>query len=140
MRAGLVTTLLLMLGCPERRDATRRTAGAVSPNPYAVDAGTMESRFAHRTVAFSERQEERDGLAQLLLQEGISDTAVLAAMRRVPRHAFVPEAWPGEAYRNRALSIGYGQTISQPLVVAAMTEAVHPKHTDKCLEIGTGSG
>jgi protein-L-isoaspartate(D-aspartate) O-methyltransferase len=71
---------------------------------------------------------------------GVSDPRVLAAMRRVPRHRFVPEAVRREAYANRPLTIGYGQTISQPYIVAAMTEAAKPTATDQCLEIGTGSG
>jgi len=61
-------------------------------------------------------------------------------MARVPRHAFVPEAAKARAYANEPLPIGYGQTISQPTVVAAMTAAARPGREDKCLEIGTGSG
>jgi protein-L-isoaspartate(D-aspartate) O-methyltransferase len=58
----------------------------------------------------------------------------------VPRHRFVPEAFRGEAYADRPLPIGYGQTISQPSLVALMTNAVSPGRDDRCLEIGTGSG
>lgn len=72
--------------------------------------------------------------------EGVDDARVLAAMRRVPRHRFVPESVRGAAYADRPLPIGWGQTISQPYIVAAMTAAVAPKPTDRCLEIGTGSG
>jgi protein-L-isoaspartate(D-aspartate) O-methyltransferase len=61
-------------------------------------------------------------------------------MKRVPRHRFVPEGVRREAYADRPLPIGHGQTISQPAVVAAMTELVAPQPSDKCLEIGTGSG
>lgn len=61
-------------------------------------------------------------------------------MAKVPRHAFVPESESARAYVNEPLPIGYGQTISQPIVVAAMTEAADPRATDRCLEIGTGSG
>ena len=75
-----------------------------------------------------------------LRQEGIANERVLSAMERVPRHAFVPEEQKARAYANEPLSIGYGQTISQPIVVAAMTEAAAPGPKDKCLEIGTGSG
>jgi protein-L-isoaspartate(D-aspartate) O-methyltransferase len=131
MRAGLVTALVLALECPERRDPTQRTAATES---VAADAR------ADRRGAFSERRAERAALVELLEKSGISDASVLAAMLRVPRHAFVPEVWPGEAYQNRPLPIGHGQTISQPQVVATMTEAVQPKRTDKCLEVGTGSG
>jgi len=68
------------------------------------------------------------------------DDRVLAAMARVPRHAFVPPAQSTEAYDNRPLSIGYGQTISQPYIVALMTALADPKPSDRVLEIGTGSG
>ena len=71
---------------------------------------------------------------------GVSDTRVLAAMRRVPRHLFVPEAQRAYAYQDRPLPIGYGQTISQPYIVALMTELLQPQPGHRILEIGTGSG
>jgi protein-L-isoaspartate(D-aspartate) O-methyltransferase len=70
----------------------------------------------------------------------ITNTLVLAAMGKVPRHEFVPERWRLLAYLDRPLPIGYDQTISQPFIVAFMTEQLEPKTTDKVLEIGTGSG
>ena len=88
----------------------------------------------------SERVAERRVLVDQLRSSGIADERVLAAMQRVPRHAFVPETEQRNAYRNEPLPIGHGQTISQPIVVAAMTEAGRPAPADKCLEIGTGSG
>lgn len=75
-----------------------------------------------------------------LLPRGISHPGVLAALGRVPRHAFVPEAFRDMAYADHPLPIGHGQTISQPYVVAFMTQAVEPHPTDRVLEIGTGSG
>lgn len=91
--------------------------------------------------AFQERTAERARLVKYALEaEGIQDARVLAAMRKVPRHRFVPEASRAEAYANRPLPIGYGQTISQPYIVAAMTQAALPTKSDRCLEIGTGSG
>ncbi|MGQ7868479.1 protein-L-isoaspartate(D-aspartate) O-methyltransferase [Sunxiuqinia sp. sy24] len=71
---------------------------------------------------------------------GIHDQEVLEAMRTVPRHQFVPLDYLAEAYRDGPLPIGYGQTISQPYIVAYMTEQVRPKSDFKVLEIGTGSG
>jgi protein-L-isoaspartate(D-aspartate) O-methyltransferase len=71
---------------------------------------------------------------------GVHDAAVLAAMRRVPRHEFVPETLRSAAYDDRPLPIGNGQTISQPFIVAYMTEQAHVKAGDKVLEIGTGCG
>jgi protein-L-isoaspartate(D-aspartate) O-methyltransferase len=70
----------------------------------------------------------------------ITDARVLKAMQSVPRHEFVPEAERPRAYDDRALPIGYGQTISQPYIVAFMTEQLAPQPTDRVLEIGTGSG
>ena len=66
--------------------------------------------------------------------------SVLDAMQRVPRHAFVPPSQREFAYENRPLPIGYGQTISQPYIVALMTELADPDPNDRVLEIGTGSG
>ena len=73
-------------------------------------------------------------------RRGIKDTTVLNAMRNVKRHEFVPVALVTNAYEDRPLAIGYGQTISQPYVVAYMTEVIKPKPRFKVLEIGTGSG
>lgn len=71
---------------------------------------------------------------------GIRDPNVLAAMRAVPRHLFVPSSMRERAYQDRPLSIGEGQTISQPYIVALMTECLNPEKGDTVLEIGTGSG
>lgn len=87
-------------------------------------------------------QRVRDRLIERLREQGIKDERVLNAIRTVPRHLFVDEAFAARAYEDNALPIGHGQTISQPWVVARMTEALFedgnaPK---KVLEIGTGSG
>jgi protein-L-isoaspartate(D-aspartate) O-methyltransferase len=71
---------------------------------------------------------------------GVKDKNVLAAMRKVRRHDYVPKDLRREAYSDWPLPIGYGQTISQPYIVAMMTELLKPKKTDRILEIGTGSG
>jgi protein-L-isoaspartate(D-aspartate) O-methyltransferase len=73
-------------------------------------------------------------------RRGVEDPAVLAAMRSVPRHAFVPDAYLDQAYEDHPLPIGYGQTISQPYIVAWMTELLALQPGEKVLEIGTGSG
>ncbi len=70
----------------------------------------------------------------------IRNSKVLEAMKNVPRHWFVPEAMQRDAYADRPLPIGYGQTISQPYIVGLMTELLDPKPGEKILEIGTGSG
>lgn len=77
---------------------------------------------------------------QQLRRQGIADARVLAAMRAVPRHAFVPAEQRASAYDDRPLPIGFGQTISQPYVVAFMTEALALTPSDVVLEIGTGCG
>lgn len=71
---------------------------------------------------------------------GITNSRVLEVMRKVPRHELVPADLRAQAYRDHPLPIGHGQTISQPYIVAFMTEKLEPKPTDKVLEIGTGSG
>jgi protein-L-isoaspartate(D-aspartate) O-methyltransferase len=71
---------------------------------------------------------------------GVRDTRVLAALRAVPRHLFVPSEVRAEAYADRPLPIGEGQTISQPYIVGLMTELLEVKPGDRVLEIGTGSG
>src|SRR5512133_2894740 len=73
-------------------------------------------------------------------ERGVSDRHVLEVMGRVPRHLFVDERQRWQAYADHPLPIGEGQTISQPYVVALMTEALHLKPSDRVLEIGTGSG
>lgn len=75
-----------------------------------------------------------------LRREGIKDTRVLAALERVPRERFVAPAFQDQAYANRALPIASGQTVSQPYVVALMSEAARIGPTDRVLEVGTGSG
>jgi protein-L-isoaspartate(D-aspartate) O-methyltransferase len=75
-----------------------------------------------------------------LRRQGITDTRVLRAIEKVPREVFVPETFRDQAYENRALPIGQGQTISQPYVVALMSQALDCGDRMKVLEIGTGSG
>ena len=82
----------------------------------------------------------RSMVEEQLVARGISDEAVLDAMRRIPRHLFVSEAMSAQAYGDRALPIGEKQTISQPYMVALMTEALELTGNEKVLEIGTGSG
>ena len=81
-------------------------------------------------------------VAEQLVAPGrdITNARVLAVMGRVPRHEFVPERLRRDAYADYPLPIGHGQTISQPYIVAFMTEQLEPKPTDRVLEIGTGSG
>ena len=85
-------------------------------------------------------QERLHMVSAQLVERGITDRRVLDAIRRVPRHCFVPRNLAGEAYEDRPLPIGKGQTISQPYMVACMTELLALRASDRVLEIGTGSG
>jgi protein-L-isoaspartate(D-aspartate) O-methyltransferase len=127
-RASIALGLLLAAACGEdERPAERPSPAAVPPEdgPVAPD----------------DRAGERERMvADQLTTRGISDPAVLAAMRRVPRHRFVPEGQAGSAYDDRPLPIGEDQTISQPYMVASMTEELRIGAGAKVLEIGTGSG
>jgi protein-L-isoaspartate(D-aspartate) O-methyltransferase len=92
-------------------------------------------------AATDERTDERDRMvAEQIAARGVKDAATLAALRSVPRHLFVPDAQKPYAYQDRPLPIGHGQTISQPFMVATMTELIAPGPGRKVLEIGTGSG
>lgn len=75
-----------------------------------------------------------------LVSRGICNQKILAAMKKIPRHLFVPDKWQALAYADRPLPIEMQQTISQPYIVALMTESLELAQTDKVLEIGTGSG
>jgi protein-L-isoaspartate(D-aspartate) O-methyltransferase len=86
-----------------------------------------------------ERQRRRM-VEHQIRKRGVRDGRVLAAMEKVPRHRFVPESAANHAYEDSPLSIGKGQTISQPYMVALMTEALVPEPGDRVLEVGTGSG
>ncbi|RMG61235.1 MAG: protein-L-isoaspartate(D-aspartate) O-methyltransferase [Deltaproteobacteria bacterium] len=109
--AGLALWALMSSPAPAER---------VSPDPFEGD----------RLRMVKEQIERR----------GVEDGRVLAAMRKVPRHLFVPWYLRGEAYEDRPLPIGEGQTISQPYIVALMTELLKVKKGDRVLEVGTGSG
>ena len=91
----------------------------------------MSDEYAQRRLAMVERQIEA---------RGVSDPRVLAAMRRVPRHEFIPRSLWDEAYEDRPLPIGHSQTISQPFIVASMSELARIEPGSRVLEVGTGSG
>lgn len=98
-------------------------------------------RPPHKHAAFTERVQERARMVDWQIeQRGVKDPNVLTAMRVVPRHAFVRQTEERYAYADYPLPIGYDQTISQPYIVAFMTEALRLNASSKVLEIGTGSG
>jgi protein-L-isoaspartate(D-aspartate) O-methyltransferase len=106
--------------------------------------------FATPALAQEARTEERAAMVMAVeaharraphaIEDGMIDRAVLQAMRTIPRHEFVPEDVRPHAYEDRPLPIGYGQTISQPFIVALMTDLLDVQPDHKLLEIGTGSG
>jgi protein-L-isoaspartate(D-aspartate) O-methyltransferase len=104
--------------------------GPVPPASAAAQAAPEADRAAERERMVRTQIEER----------GVEDPGVLRAMRAVPRHLFVPERHQGSAYADRPLPIGLGQTISQPYIVALMTELLAVEPGDRILEVGTGSG
>lgn len=97
----------------------------------AVAADAAADRFA---------EQRRNMVEEQIRLRGVADPAVLAAMEKVPRHLFVPPPQRPAAYADAPLPIGHGQTISQPYIVARMTELLGVRRGDKVLEIGTGSG
>lgn len=83
----------------------------------------------------------RENMVRMQIADrGVTDTAVLRAMRGVERHEFVPKEYADEAYEDHPVPIGHGQTISQPYIVALMTELLRPTQAHKVLEVGAGSG
>lgn len=104
--------------------------------PTPLDADSFESQ---RAAMVDIIQSYREEAARVLGPRGF-DPQVLTVMRTVPRHAFIPASEQRHAYDDRPVPIGYGQTISQPLIVALMTDLLQPKPDHVILEVGTGSG
>ncbi|MGH9146203.1 MAG: protein-L-isoaspartate(D-aspartate) O-methyltransferase [Vicinamibacterales bacterium] len=115
------------------RSALRQAQGNPAPRHAQGDSAGQATRDSRRL----ERQTMVD---DQIRGRGITDQRVLAAMRSVPREHFVPETVTTQAYADHPLPIGYGQTISQPYIVAYMSEALQVTRSSKVLEIGTGSG
>ena len=97
------------------------------------------SQFDLRGIGMTS-QRTRDRLVQRLREHGIADERVLAVIGEAPRHIFIDEALAHRAYEDTALPIGHGQTISQPFIVALMTQTLLNRPRERVLEIGTGSG
>jgi protein-L-isoaspartate(D-aspartate) O-methyltransferase len=124
-------TLLLEDGSPEQKAISRRA--------HAHALRLLKEWRARPTSA--DFAAERDRMVEVQIAgRGVRDPAILAAMRKVPRHAFVPAHLARSAYEDGPLPIGEDQTISQPYIVAAMIAAVRPESHERALEIGTGSG
>lgn len=128
MRPVLVVAVIVFAtGCPG--------SGPETPGP----ADRVEAEASGAPAPESSR--EREGMViDQIEARGISDPRVLAAMRAVPRHRFLPEHARQAAYEDHPVPIGHGQTISQPFIVAYMTQLAEVEEGDRVLEIGTGSG
>ena len=122
-KANLVWLVFLILACAP--------LPSQAPEP-ASTAATSDSETQRRARERMVREQ--------IENRGVRDKRVVAALRKVPRHLYVPREMEPYAYADRPLPIGYAQTISQPYIVAFMTEALELKPQDRVLEIGTGSG
>ncbi len=126
--------------------AASQPAGAALTETFPEVTRGSDGRLQWPRPRVADRKPDRDRLVDRYIARGgafhdaIKDERVVAAMRAVPRHRFVPESSQRSAYEDTPLRIGYGQTISQPYIVAMMTELLEVKEGDTLLEIGTGSG
>jgi protein-L-isoaspartate(D-aspartate) O-methyltransferase len=153
---GALLLLPVLSGCaqspPEKPTATgpvsteSSATTASAPTSSALVTRDADGRLQWPHVRVAERQQERDAMVDTqiaqedVFRDAVKDEAVLAAMRAVPRHEFVPADRRTSAYDDTPLPIGYGQTISQPYIVALMTALLRLQPGEKVLEIGTGSG
>ena len=133
--------LLTLCISPQKKHGV--TPENISPKNQQVMKSQQDTTEWYRP-RFLERQDEREEMVNKDIAQSpydpVTDKKVLKAMKEVPRHKFVPGYQLANAYRNHPLSIGSGQTISQPLIVAHMTELLEIEPGDRILEIGTGSG
>jgi protein-L-isoaspartate(D-aspartate) O-methyltransferase len=144
----LFLPLLFLGACQTRESQGIHTSTPTSKIPILVATFTPIPPTPEATPTSSPVPSEDETLVELRSQmvdeqispRGIEDPAILAAMRTIPRHKFVPDDMVELAYNDHPLPIGYGQTISQPFIVALMTQSLNPKPGQRILEIGTGSG
>jgi protein-L-isoaspartate(D-aspartate) O-methyltransferase len=140
-RLALWAAAVATAHCARTAPHANREAGTttISRATVSMDAGANAGRAAQ--LDSEPARTRREALVRSLSESGSAyDERVLDAMRRVPRHLFIPGAPLDEAYGNWPVPIGSGQTISQPAVVAEMTEALELQGNERVLEIGTGSG
>lgn len=114
----------------------------VTPSPTPTEKPSPTPEPSPTPTAVTDRffHERQRMVGTQIRARGVSDEAVLTAMETAPRHEFVPAKYLKQSYADHPLPIGYGQTISQPFIVAWMTELLEIENGDKVLEIGTGSG
>jgi protein-L-isoaspartate(D-aspartate) O-methyltransferase len=127
----LAVLMTLITGC--------RATGS-DTQPENGQSETVFATLALTPTPDTTTQDRENMVLRQIEARGVEDPDVLAAMLAVPRHLFVPDKYLSQAYADHPLPIGYGQTISQPYIVALMTEALELEKEDQVLEIGTGSG
>jgi protein-L-isoaspartate(D-aspartate) O-methyltransferase len=141
----LATALVLLAACTTSCPTPSTVSSPLPTSTFALPLSSLVTPvptftpLASRVEEIFAQQRERM-VIETIERRGITDEDVLSAMRVVPRHLFVPEGDQDHAYGDHPLPIGYGQTISQPYIVALMTELLELKEGDKVLEVGTGSG
>jgi protein-L-isoaspartate(D-aspartate) O-methyltransferase len=135
-RLTLTLLILLALTACAQVDTTPTT----SPPPVTQVQTTDDATAVEPTDADPYASRRDLMVEETIVSRGVEDDDVLRALREVPRHQFVPEDYQDQAYEDHPLPIGFGQTISQPFIVAWMTELLELEPGDKVLEIGTGSG
>lgn len=134
----IIALFMLLPACSSDTPSSPVPIG--TPNEL-VEASPAESPTAAIPTEANAFTEARQNMVENQIeQRGISDVAVLEAMRTVPRHRFVTDEYLEQAYDDHPLPIGFGQTISQPYIVALMTETLQVEAGEKVLEVGTGSG
>jgi protein-L-isoaspartate(D-aspartate) O-methyltransferase len=145
MRRLLLAILLLLAfgtACSDEEPTSAEQPEEIEQTtlPATVEANSEAEEATEEAVddPFTEAREEL--IETGIIAYGIGDSSVIEAIRETPRHFFVPEEYRSQAYANHPLPIGYGQTISQPYIVALMTEAADLEPGDQVLEVGTGSG
>jgi protein-L-isoaspartate(D-aspartate) O-methyltransferase len=138
LQTGMALGLALLLHACKGAAESPTPAGTTMATAPAVES-TVEPTVPQATRSAYAEQRERL-VQQGVIGWGIEDERVIEAMRSAPRHAFVPEDYLNQAYENHPLPIGYGQTISQPYIVALMTQELDLEAGAVVLEIGTGSG
>lgn len=134
---GLLLLLVLGLYLTVMTDKVREEEAAVSPSPTATETPPEPTAMLEPSPFAAYREQM---VRSQIEARGVKNSRVLEAMLTVPRHEFVPLEYKEHSYADQPLPIGYGQTISQPYIVALMTELLEIEEGDKVLEVGTGSG
>lgn len=144
----LMILFLFLVACQTREKQDTQTPAfssipstsrpSFTPIPPTLEPTPTSSQVPDEDEIFVESRLQM--VDDQIMPRGIEDPSILDAMRRIPRHKFVPDDMVELAYNDHPLPIGYGQTISQPFIVALMTQALNPKPGQRILEIGTGSG